>query len=451
MKIKFLGAAGMVTGSKYLLSTSKNSYLVDCGLFQGLKELRQKNWQEFEVSPEQIKAIFLTHAHIDHSGYIPRLIKMGFTGTIYCSKATYDLVKILLPDSGHLQEEDARYANKEGYSEHKPALPLYTRQEAENALAYFQPLEFHNAKKINNEVKITLSRAGHILGASCILVEVAGRKIAFSGDVGRFKDLIMKPPEPLFDADYLVLEATYGDRDHVEEDLEKRIADIINHTIKSSGTVVIPAFAVGRTQHVLYLLHKLKAAKRIPNVDTYLDSPMATDTTELYCTYANEHRLSRDQCHTMSQSVMITKTTDESRTINHKAGPKIVISASGMASGGRILHHLAQYISNEKNVVMIVGFQAPGTRGRALLDGAKHIKIFGKQHDVRAKIEYIAGLSAHADHNELIRWLNDSPIKHPQVFLTHGEPSAAQALALQLQKTFHWQVKIPKDKEEFDL
>lgn len=450
MNIKFLGAAGTVTGSKYLVRTKRHSYLVDCGLFQGPKDLRLRNWQD-PLGGEKIDAVFLTHAHVDHSGYIPRLIKRGFSGPIYCSYGTYDLCKILLPDSGHLQEEEAFYANKKNSSIHKPALPLYTQKEAEYALNYFKPVAFHKPIKIKEDATITFSRAGHILGASCILLELAARRIGFSGDVGRFNDLVMRGPEPMPDADYLVLESTYGDRDHVDEDLMARMAAVINETINRKGTVVIPAFAVGRAQTILYIVHELKKNRKIPDIKTYLDSPMAINATDLYCAYANEHRLNTRACQEMFGEALITKTPEESRGINEIREPKIIVSASGMASGGRVLHHLARYLGDPKNVIVIVGFQAAGTRGRQLLDGASEIKIFGSLYPVAARVDYIPGLSAHADSSELIRWLKNSPIKHPKVFITHGEKDAALALAKKLQESFHWQVEIPKDNEEFEL
>jgi metallo-beta-lactamase family protein len=451
MKIKFLGAASTVTGSKYLVTTSKHKYLVDCGLFQGLKALRQRNWQESDFLADEIDAVFVTHGHIDHTGYIPRLIKNGFSGPIYCSPGTFELAKILLPDSGHLQEEEARYANKKGYSKHNPALPFYTREEAEAALKYFQPIPFHQTEKIFDDAKITLSRAGHILGASCILLEAQNKKIIFSGDVGRYNDIIMRPPEPLPNADYLVIESTYGDRDHKDEDVLDRMAQIINDTEKKGGVIVIPSFAVGRTQHILYLVHQLKQAGRISDIKTFLDSPMAIDATDLYCEYHDEHRLSAKTCGLMCKAATLTKTTEESRAINEMPGSKIIISASGMASGGRVLHHLAHYITDPKNVIVLVGFQAAGTRGRELLEGATQIKIFGEYHVVNATIENIAGLSAHADRRELVRWLNESKLTNPKVFVTHGEQQAATAFSETLKETFHWHVDVPKDGEEYDL
>lgn len=451
MKITFLGAAGTVTGSKYLLTTHQRKYLVDCGLFQGLKSLRLRNWDKLAVPAHEISAIFLTHAHIDHSGYIPRLIKDGFSGPIYCSTGTYELAKILLPDSGHLQEEEASYANRKGYSKHKPALPLYTREEAENALGFFHPLPFHQMHKILGDAQVTFTRAGHILGASCILFEAQNKSIVFTGDVGRYNDLIMRPPEPLPNADYLVIESTYGDREHEDEDVLNRMAIIINQAEKNNGTVVIPSFAVGRTQHILYLIHQLKKAKKISDIKTFLDSPMAIDATDLYCEFHEEHRLSEKICELMCKAATITRTAEESRAINEIPPPKIIISASGMGSGGRIVHHFSRYISDPKNVIILVGFQAAGTRGRELLEGASQIKMFGEYFSVNAKIENITGLSAHADSKELIRWLNESHIRSPKVFVTHGEQSSADAFAETLKSTFHWQVEVPRDGAEYQL
>ncbi len=450
MDIQFLGAAGTVTGSKYLLTIGKKYYLVDCGLFQGLKELRDRNWRKFETPPEEIEAIFVTHAHIDHTGYIPRLVKLGFKGPVYCSSGTYDLAKILLPDSGHLQEEEAYYANKKGYSRHKPALPLYTREEAEDSLALFKPVEFHKPIKVNSEVTVTFNRAGHILGASCILLEAHNEKFAFTGDVGRMHDIIMKAPEPLFDADHLVIESTYGDREHPQEDVAERLAEIINATVAGGGVVVIPAFAVGRAQHILYLLHKLKTAGRIKSLDTYLDSPMAINATELYCQHINDHRLSQNECAEALGDAIFTRTPEQSKAINETEGPKIIISASGMATGGRILHHLKHYVSDARNTVILVGYQAAGTRGRDLQEGAKTIKMFGETFNVGARIETVEGLSAHADRDDLIKWLTNSPINHPHVYVTHGERESAQSFAKLLRDTFQWQVDVPNDGETFE-
>ncbi len=451
MKIKFLGAAGTVTGSKYLLTINRKRYLVDCGLFQGPKDLRDRNWRDFDVPPESVNAIFVTHAHIDHTGYIPRLAKLGFRGDVYSSFGTFELAKILLPDSGHLQEEEAAYVNKVGYSKHKPALPLYTREDAEDCLRLFRPVNFHKSIAIDDDLVITFSRAGHILGASCVLVEYRDKRILFSGDVGRFNDLIMYPPEPLPDADFLVIESTYGDRDHEREDPLEKLAEAISSTVIYGGVVIIPAFAVGRAQHVLLLLHQLKQARRIPDVPVFLDSPMAIDATDLYEQYHQEHRLSKEVCHAVFGSVTITRTVAESRAINETPGPKVIISASGMAVGGRILHHLRHYIADAKNTVLLVGYQAIGTRGRALLEGAQQIKIFGQYHDVGARIENLPGLSAHSDRHELVQWLKMSALTRPTVFVTHGEPESSQAFAKLLKEECRWRVTVPADGDEIAL
>lgn len=451
MKIQFLGAAGTVTGSKYLLSTKDANYLVDCGLFQGLKELRLRNWHKLEIDAALIDAIFLTHAHIDHTGYLPRLIAMGFDGPIYCSRGTYELSKILLPDSGYLQEEEARYANKKGYSKHKPALPLYTREQAEDALKFFKPIDFHTPTHVPGGAEITLTRAGHILGASCVLVKAEGTSIVFSGDVGRFVDPIMYPPEPLPDARFLVLESTYGDRLHDTSDIFQNLADVINEVSKDQGTVVVPAFAVGRAQLMLLIIAELKKAKKIPDIKVYLDSPMAINTTKLYCDFHNEHRLSAKKCEEMSNAAILTQSAEESKAINDVPGPKVIISASGMASGGRVVHHLAQYISDPKNAIVLVGYQAAGTRGRSLLEGAQTLRLFGQEYAIKAKVLQFSDLSAHADYKELIEWLKQSNLHNPHVFLIHGEESAREAFKEELVTNFHWRVELPKDGSSYEL
>ncbi|MCA9507986.1 MAG: MBL fold metallo-hydrolase [Myxococcales bacterium] len=452
MKIKFLGAAGTVTGSKYLLTSCNNHhYLVDCGLFQGGRELRERNWHNLEIDPSEISAVFITHAHIDHTGYLPRLVSTGFKGPIYCTEPTFELSKILLPDSGYLQEEEARYVNHKGYSRHKPALPLYTREQAEESLNFFKVIDFHTQTQLFNELNITFFRAGHILGASSILLEIEGKRIIFSGDVGHYRDLIMNPPDPLPDADYLVIESTYGDRLHEKENLLEKMSKIINRAASNKGTIVIPAFAVGRAQLILHIIHVLKDKKEIPDIQVFLDSPMAIDATELYCHYHDEHRLDAQQSYSMCSIAKLTRTTQESQAINEIDEPKIIISASGMASGGRILHHLKHYISDPKNTVVLVGYQAIGTRGRALQDGVSKIKVFGDDLKVNANIETITSLSAHGDYNELIHWLNESKLKNPKVFITHGETEASKAFSDRIKKVFKWDTKIPKHNEEVVL
>jgi metallo-beta-lactamase family protein len=450
MQLKFLGAAGTVSGSKYLLTTHKRKYLIDCGLFQGLKSLTQKNWQEDPNLPD-VDAVIITHAHIDHSGYIPRLIKNGFSGPIYCSPGTFELLKILLPDSGHLQEEEALYVNKKGYSRHKPALPFYTREEAENALNYIEPLSIHERHKLFHDLTVTFYRTGHILGASFLYLEAQNRTIIFSGDVGRLDDTIMMAPESPPNADYIVIESTYGDRIREKEDTFKKMAAIINNAEENKSVVVIPSFAVGRSQHILYLIYQLKKAQAIGDIKTFLDSPMAIDATDLYCQYSEEHRLNKDLAEAVCKTATLSRTVEESKSINDVPGPKIIISSSGMISGGRVLHHVAQYIGDQKNYIVLVGYQAAGTRGRSLLEGAHQIKIFGQYYEVHAHIENLHGLSAHADQQDLIKWLKQSKLKNPKVFVTHGEPQAAITLRQKLKETFQWQVEVPKEGDEFKL
>lgn len=451
MEITFLGAAGTVTGSKYLVENKQYKYLIDCGLFQGLKDLRKRNWQDFPIDPKKIDAIALTHAHIDHSGYVPKIYTMGYKGPIYTTAATKKLLEILLPDSGHLQEEEAFYANKKGFAKHHPALPLYTQADAQEALKLIVPQNFHRPFSLKGGETITFYRTGHILGAAFIILKTKDVTIGFSGDVGRYDDIIMSPPENLPPVDYLVVESTYGDRKHEDEDVFLALEKIIKKTIKQQGTVLIPSFAVGRAQLMLYIVNKLKAEKRIENIPIYLDSPMALDATELYCQFSNEHKLNIDLCTMMNKDVHFINSVEESKAIKGKSGPKIIISASGMLSGGRVVHHLSHIIDDSKNTVVLVGFQAAGTRGRALKEGIKELKMFGEYYNVKADIQYISSLSAHADYTDIIRWLRQSQIKPKKVFITHGELSSSEALCIRLQDTFKWQVTVPKDGQKIIL
>lgn len=451
MNIQFIGATGTVTGSKYLLTTKSQKILIDCGLFQGLKQLRLRNWNPLPFKPSEIKNLLLTHAHIDHSGYIPLLVKNGFRGKIYCSYGTAELCKILLPDSGYLQEEDAYFANKHGFSKHKPALPLYTRKDAENSLKYFHPLDFDKTHSLEKELAFTFFPAGHILGASMIKVQDKRTTILFTGDLGRSNDLIMKPPRIINDADYLVLESTYGDRLHDVEDPKKLIADVVKKTAARGGVIIIPSFAVGRAQTILYILYQLKNENIIPDIPIYLDSPMARDTTDLYCEFGSEHRLSENTCTLMCRSATIINTPEESKRIDQEPGPKVIITASGMATGGRVIHHLHAFISDPKNTVLFVGYQAAGTRGEALIHGADMIKFHGEYHPVRAEIMLIDSLSAHADYKEILEWLGN--FKHPpkKVFITHGEPIQANALRLKIKDTLGWDCHVPDYLENVEL
>lgn len=452
MKIRFLGAASTVTGSKYLLEEQGNKFLVDCGLFQGQKELRLRNWAPFPEDPKAIKALILTHAHLDHSGYIPLLVKQGFSGPIYATAATRDLCEILLLDAGRIQEEDARHANLGRYSKHKPALPLFTEDDARNSLKLFQTVGFDEEHSLTDTWKFSLSHSGHILGSSFVTLKNDTMTLVFSGDVGRPNDLVMKPPVQIQSADYLVLESTYGDRRHPDVDVLEKLEKIINSTIEKGGSIIIPAFAVGRTQTVLYCIYKLKQEKRIPEkLPVYLDSPMAENVTDLLCRYASEHRLSTDVCAKVCATAEYVRSGDDSRAIDHLNSPAIIISASGMAEGGRVLFHLIHYGSKEENTILFTGFQAAGTRGSRILQGEKEIKIFGQMVPINARIENLDELSSHGDYEELLQWLKGFTKAPKEVFLTHGESGAAEAMKAKIEASLGWKAVVPKYLESFDL
>jgi len=451
MKLSFLGATETVTGSKYLIENNDKKILIDCGLFQGHKTLRLRNWAKLPFDPATLDAVILTHAHIDHSGYIPLLVKHGFKGKIYCSSATYDLCKILLPDSGYLQEEDARRANKYGYSRHDVAKALYTQADAMAALTNFHPVKFHKAFKIGDDLEITLSRAGHILGAAFIHIDNGQKTIVFSGDIGRPNDPVMVLPEHIEAADYLVVESTYGDRLHDKADPVDMIGDVITSTAAKGGMVVIPAFAVGRSQNLLYYIHDLKRKGKIPNIPIYLDSPMAINVTNLLCRHGDDHKLSNQEWADVCDIATYTKSVEESKNIGRQAMPSIIISASGMATGGRILHHLKNYIGDSRHTILFTGFQAGGTRGDRILKGEKDIKIHGQMWPVRARIEYMGNTSAHADYQEILDWL--SYVKTPplKVFVIHGESEASTALRDKIEETYGWDVCVPKYLQQVEL
>lgn len=451
LRIKFLGATGTVTGSKYLIEHEDTKILVDCGLFQGYKELRLRNWETFPVDPHRIDAVVLTHAHIDHSGYLPLLVKQGFVGKIYCSAATYSLCSILLPDSGHLHEEDARRANKYGYTKHQPALPLYTKEEAEHSLEFFHPLEFGNPFYLDENLHFTLSRSGHILGSSFVTLSDGNRTIVFSGDLGRQNDPIMKSPAKLQYTDYLVLEATYGDRLHERSDPAEEIGKIIKSTIAEGGTVIIPAFAVGRVQTVLYYIHYLKNKGLIPDVPIFLDSPMAISATELLCKFSNEHKLPHDLCRDVCEIAQYITTIEDSKRIDQSTMPSIIISASGMATGGRVLHHLKYFMSDPQNTILFTGFQAGGTRGDRMVKGEKEIRLFGEIYPVRANVINLSSLSAHADYEETLTWLKNFQKPPIKVFLTHGEPLSLASLKEKIEAEFGWNVIIPEYLQSEEL
>jgi len=451
MDISFLGATGSVTGSKYLLQAAGKRILVDCGLYQGVKNLRIKNWQKFPLDPATIDAVLLTHAHIDHSGYIPALMTGGFQGPVYCSSATADLCDVLLPDAGYLQEEDARYANRKKFSKHSPALPLYTEEDARKSLSLFEPVEMNQATELLPGIVVRFSPVGHILGASSIRVQAEGKAITFSGDVGRRDDLVMQNPQPLEQSDYLVVESTYGDRLHQALDVFDYFEKIINQTSKRGGITLIPSFAVGRSQAVLHILQLLKQQNRIPDLPVYLNSPMAITATEVYCRHHREHRLTGEQCAQIDCGTRFVRTAEESIALNGSVYPSVIISASGMASGGRVLHHLKSLVTNHKNSVVFVGFQAPGTRGDAMVHGVDEIKIHGAYYPVKAEVHNCTSFSAHGDYSEIIAWLKESRISPNKVFVTHGERSAADSMRLKLKDSFGWKVYVPEQGEVFNL
>ena len=450
-EIQFLGAAGTVTGSKYLLKHNEEKILIDCGLFQGSKNLRFQNWDKFPINPAEINAIILTHAHIDHSGYIPRLVKEGFRGKIYCTPATKELCNILLPDSGYLMEEEAEFLNRHKKTRHSPALPLFTVEDAEEALQYFEVVPFSENKPLGSDMSFEFRYVGHLLGAASAIIEISGKKIAFTGDIGRMKDKIFYPPDPLPQINFLVTESTYGNRLHMETDTLDELAAVINETYQRNGVILIPAFAVGRAQAIMHDLSLLKKQKRIPEFPMYLNSPMATKASDIFCEYNKFHKLSDNECIEMCDVVKYVRTVDESKALNERKGPMLIISASGMLTGGRILHHLKAFAPHSENTILLTGFQAAGTRGEALERGAEEIKIHGEYVPVKAQVKTLRNMSAHADYKEIIAWFTESKIQPQEVFITHGESSAADELRRRLTEAFGWKCSVPIQNEVVKL
>lgn len=451
MELTFLGAAGTVTGSKYLVSAGGRQVLVDCGLFQGFKQLRLRNRAPLPFEPRALAAVILTHAHLDHSGYLPLLVKNGFTGPVYCTSATSELCAILLPDSGRLQEEDAAYANRRGFSKHRPALPLYTEDDARAALRRFQPVAFERGIELSKDSSFRFSPAGHILGAAMVTLRHAGRALLFTGDLGRADDILMPPPAAMRQADYLVVESTYGNRRHDSRDPRAELAEVFNRTFKRGGAVIVPAFAVGRAQALMYCIHQLKAAGTIPDVPVFLNSPMAVNVTRVFHDHRGEHRLTPEQCDDMCSAARYVNSVEESKAINARHGPMIVIAGSGMATGGRVLHHLKAFAPDQRNTVLFTGFQAGGTRGAAMLNGAEAVKIHGEHVPVRAEVASIANLSGHADYAETLDWLRRFQAPPRRVFVTHGEPAAADALRRRIEEELGLTVQVPEHQERVTL
>lgn len=445
VNITFLGGTGTVTGSKYLVEHDGHRLLVDCGLFQGYKLLRLRNWSPLPVVPGQIHAVILTHAHLDHSGYVPLLAREGFHGHVWATPATRDLCGILWPDSGHIQEEDAAFANRHGISKHKPALPLYTKVEAIAALKLLRAARFGAPFEPIKGWKASFSEAGHILGAASLLLEVGGRRILFSGDLGRPDDLIMKPPAPPPAADVVLIESTYGDRVHPQEDLLGELGPALQRVAARGGVAVIPVFAVGRAQAVLHAIARLKAAQAIPKaLPVFLDSPMAVHTTELVEHHPDGYRLTPQEAADMSHAAEMVETPEQSKAIAKRHGPMVILSASGMATGGRVLHHLALYAGDHRNMIILTGYQAPGTRGATLSSGARSVRIHGQDVAVNAEVVQLESASAHADSNQLLDWLRAMPGAPRQVYVVHGEMGASDELRKRIEHELKWPAMAPE-------
>ena len=480
--ITFLGAARTVTGSKYLLDTGTAKVLVDAGLFQGLKELRERNWQELPVAAKDIEAIILTHAHLDHCGYLPRLAAQGFRGRVFCTAGTQDLCRIVLPDSGRIQEEDAENANRHGYSKHAPALPLYTETDAFRAVSLLQPVGYDRPVPVAGDIEVEFINAGHLLGSSYARVRTGGRTILFGGDLGRFARPVLPDPTMVDETDYLLVESTYGNRVHEADDDGEKLAQIVKATVSRGGRVIIPAFAIGRVEELIYWLRFLEEKQRIPVLPVFVDSPMAIDALARYTARVREldpdmqpevhdektphgpadRGNSREmrQKHAQRERQMSAFATERFRTVSTAAEskqltqsrmPAIIISASGMATGGRVLNHLAVSLPDSRNTVLLVGFQAAGTRGRQLVDGARSIRIHGHDVMVNAHVESIGSMSAHADSVEIRRWLGGFKRPPALTFIVHGEPDAMEALSATIKAELGWTTRMPEHRETIDL
>lgn len=455
--LTFLGAARTVTGSKYLLETKTHRLLVDCGLFQGLKSLRERNWQPLPVPADTIDVVVLTHAHLDHSGFLPRLVNEGFRGRVFCTPGTADLCRLVLPDAGRLQQEDARFANRKGFSKHAPALPLFSEADAARALTQLQPLGFERPVQPVPGVEISFTHVGHLLGAAAVTMRLEdGKTVVFGGDLGRYDRPVLRDPLTVPRADVLLVESTYGDRMHEPDDGGAALADIVRETIGRGGKVIIPAFALGRVEEVLYWLRTLEAEGAIPRIPVYLDSPMALDALEFYAFHVKDLD---DEYHGQGRAIGAFVTTHfrsvtspkQSAELTASEAPSIVVSASGMATGGRVLHHLARALPDPRDTVLFVGYQAAGTRGRALLDGAQEVKIHGRMVPVKAQIAKVDGMSAHADAGEIVRWLRGFERAPAMTYVVHGEPPALEALQARIQRELGWRTHAPDYLERVEL
>lgn len=445
VNITFLGGTGTVTGSKYLVQHGGKQLLVDCGLFQGFKQLRLRNWNPMPTDAADVDAVILTHAHLDHSGYLPLMYRQGFRGRVHATAATCDLCAILLPDSGHIQEEDAAFLNRHGYSKHTPAMPLYGKHDALVSLNLLHPESLGRTFSPIPGWKATFYPAGHILGAASVLLEVAGRRILFSGDLGRPDDLLMKPPAPPPSADTVLIESTYGNREHPQENVLAELAPALKRVAGRGGVAVVPVFAVGRAQALLYAIAQLKARGEIPHsLPIFLDSPMAVHTTELYHRHPDAHKLSGSDLQALKHVATMVETPEQSKALAKRHGPMVILAASGMATGGRVLHHLAHYLPDHRNMVILTGYQAPGTRGDTLASGGSVVRIHSQEVQVQAEVVQLQSSSAHADAQQLLGWLQQMPEVPGQVYVVHGEPEASDTLRQKIEHTLGWRAVVPE-------
>jgi metallo-beta-lactamase family protein len=482
MTLTFLGAARTVTGSKYLLDTGSARILIDAGLFQGLKELRERNWRDLPIKAADISAVVLTHAHLDHCGYLPRLVAQGFRGRIFCTAGTQDLCRIVLPDSGRIQEEDAENANRHAYSKHAPALPLYTEADAFRAISHLQPVGYDRTMPVADGIEVDFINAGHLLGSAYARVRTAGKTILFGGDLGRFERPVLPDPTMVEEADYLLVESTYGNRIHENDDDGGRLADAVKATAERGGRVIIPAFAIGRVEELIYWIKRLEEQGRIPVLPVFVDSPMAIEALSRYTERLREldedlqpeahdekaphgpgargepppkrrreARQERQVAAFATERFRTISSPQESKELTQSKMPAIVISSSGMATGGRVLHHLKAALPDPRNTVLLVGFQAEGTRGRLLVDGSAAVKIHGQMVPVHARVEKIDSMSAHADSQEILRWLGGFKSPPQMTFLVHGEPVAMEALQAEIKARLGWNTTMPRHEETVQL
>ena len=451
MKLTFLGGAGTVTGSKTLLEVGYTKILIDCGLFQGLKELREKNWDTLPINLQELDIVFLTHAHLDHSGYLPLLVKNGYKGKIYCTAPTKDLTEIILLDSGKIQEEDAKRSNKHNYTKHQPAKPLYEIEDAKLAVKQLESFEYNTWHKFNDNIQFKFLNSGHILGSAFVILKINERTIVFSGDIGRKNPIILNQFKYIDQADYLVVESTYGNRIHKKESIENQLLNCIQKTYAKGGILAIPTFSVERAQEIIYLLSVLKQAKKLPNIPIYLDSPMGVDATKVYFTHKNDHKLTSEDIKNMLSTVQLISNVGASKAVVQDSEPKIILAGSGMITGGRILHYLDKIIVDKKNSILIVGFQAEGTRGRALISGDTELKFFGKYYPIKAAIFKINEFSGHADQEELMDWLQHFKTAPKLTFINHGEPHQSQALKTKINTNLGWKCTVAQMEKTYFL